>query len=290
MREPRLILSCPACGLSTGQRYLYSKEACDILQCEKCGLGRAETAGFDPVSYYSQEYFSGGQPDGYADYLGAEPVLRRDFARVLAFLRQYRPRGRLLEIGCAYGFFLQEARRHFDVSGIELAKDAAAYCRRSGLNVLQGGVDEDKFRRLGMMDVIILLDVIEHLPNPKETIELCSHHLSPGGVLLLTTGDFGSVVARVAGAKWRLMTPPQHLWFFTRESFRRFAESAGLEFVSYDHPWKLVPLSLITFQLARILGLRPTRLPQVSGFGIPINLFDAMRVVLRKPSRGDIAD
>jgi SAM-dependent methyltransferase len=290
MGDSRLILSCPACGVPTGQRYLYSKEACDILQCEECGLGRAETTGFDPFSYYSKEYFSGGQPDGYADYLGAEPVLRSEFARVLAFLRLYCSRGRLLEIGCAYGFFLREARRHFDVSGIELAEDAAAYCRRLGLNVLQGGVDEDKFRRLGMLDVIVLLDVIEHLPNPRETIDLCSRYLSPGGVLLLTTGDFGSIVARVSGAKWRLMTPPQHLWFFTRQSLRRFAEGACLEFVSYDHPWKLVPLSLITFQLARILGMRPTRRPQASGFGIPVNLFDAMRVVLRKPSCEDIAD
>jgi SAM-dependent methyltransferase len=196
----------------------------------------------------------------------------------------------LLEIGCAYGFFLQEARRHFDVSGIELAEDAAAYCRRSGLNVLQGDANEDKFRRLGTTDAIVLLDVIEHLPNPRETIELCSHYLSPGGVLLLTTGDFGSIVARVAGAKWRLMTPPQHLWFFTRESIRRFSENAGLEFVSYDHPWKLVPLSLIIFQLARILGMQPTRRPQASNVGIPVNLFDAMRVVLRKPFCEHVAD
>jgi SAM-dependent methyltransferase len=259
------------------------------LQCEECGLGRAETAAFDPFDYYSQEYFSGGRPDGYADYLGTEPVLRREFARVLAFLRLYCSRGRLLEIGCAYGFFLQEARRHFDVLGIELAEEAAAYCRRSGLNVLQGGADEDKFRRLGALDVIVLLDVIEHLPNPRETIDLCSHYLNPGGVLLLTTGDFGSIVARLIGANWRLMTPPQHLWFFTRQSINCFSASTGLKLVSYDHPWKLVPLSLIAFQLARLLGKQPIRHLQASRFGIPVNLFDSMRVVLRKPFCEDTA-
>ena len=284
MRYSCQVLPCPACGSPTRQRYLYSKEGCDILQCEECGLGRTETAGFDPSSYYSEDYFSGGYFDGYADYLGAEPVLRREFARVVAFLHQHCPGGRLLEIGCAYGFFLKEAERYFDVSGIELAEHAAAYCRRSGLKVRDGVADEENLRRLGAMHAIVLLDVIEHLPEPRQTVELCGRRLNPGGVLLLTTGDFGSLVARLAGAKWRLMTPPQHLWFFTRESMQRLAESAGLEFVSYDHPSKLVPLSLVLFQLARILGIRPAKRHEANRFGVPINLFDAMRVVLRKPS------
>lgn len=279
------ILPCPACGSPTRQRYLYSKEACDILRCEQCGLGRTETAEFNPTNYYGKDYFSGGYLDGYADYLGAEPVLRREFARAVAFLRQHCAGGRLLEIGCAYGFFLQEAKMYFfDVAGIELAEDAAAYCRCMGLNVLDGAPDEDKFRLLGTMDAIVLLDVIEHLPDPRQTIELCSRHLSPGGALLLTTGNFGSLFARITGASWRLMTPPQHLWFFTRESMKHLSTGVGLEFVTCDHPWKLVPLSLILFQLARILGMEPTKRPQASRFGVPVNLFDAMRVVLRKPA------
>jgi len=77
------ILLCPACGAPTRQRYLYSKEACDILRCEECGIGRTETAEFDPTSYYGKDYFSGGYFDGYADYIGAEPVLRRDSAYAL---------------------------------------------------------------------------------------------------------------------------------------------------------------------------------------------------------------
>ena len=81
------------------------------------------------------------------------------------------------------------------------------------------------------------------------------------------------------------MTPPQHLWFFSRESMRRMASSLGLEVEHFDHPWKLVPLSLIAFQLRRMLGLRPTAQPTASGIGLPVNLFDAMRVVLRKPCR-----
>jgi hypothetical protein len=77
------------------------------------------------------------------------------------------------------------------------------------------------------------------------------------------------------------MTPPQHLWFFTRESIGRLGEAAGLETISFAHPAKLVPLSLIGFQLRRMLGLKPAP-TGASGIGVPVNLFDAMRVVLRK--------
>ncbi len=79
------------------------------------------------------------------------------------------------------------------------------------------------------------------------------------------------------------MTPPQHLWFFSGESMRRMAASLGLQVERFDHPWKIVPLSLIVFQLAACSASRQPRAPAASGIGLPVNLFDAMRVVLRKP-------
>jgi len=275
-------LPCPACGSTTAHRFLYSKNACDLWRCLDCGLGRAETAGFDPAAYYTEDYFSGRHSDGYADYVGAEPVLRREFARTIGFIRRHCPSGKLLEIGCAYGFFLQEAKRYFEVSGIELSDDAAAHCRRSGLNVLTGAADEANLDRLGIMDVIVLLDVIEHLPAPYETLALCARYLRPGGLIVLTTGDFGSRIARWTGASWRLMTPPQHLWFFTAESIRRLAARLGTDVESLDRPWKTVPLSLIAFQLGRMLGLRAAGSSRAGRLGIPVNLLDAMRVVLRR--------
>jgi hypothetical protein len=78
------------------------------------------------------------------------------------------------------------------------------------------------------------------------------------------------------------MTPPQHLWFYTPESLRRMANGAGLRLEACGHPWKLVPLSLIVFQLRRMLGGAPAPAQHGSRIGIPVNLFDAMRCVLRK--------
>jgi 2-polyprenyl-3-methyl-5-hydroxy-6-metoxy-1,4-benzoquinol methylase len=132
------------------------------------------------------------------------------------------------------------------------------------------------------MDVITLLDVLEHLPSPHETLALCTRYLSPGGIILITTGDFASPSARAAGARWRLMTPPQHLWYFTLKSVERMAHALGLRIERYDHPWKIVPISLIGFQIRRMLGMRTAGTSTTSGVGLPVNLFDAMRIVLRK--------
>jgi len=128
----------------------------------------------------------------------------------------------------------------------------------------------------------VLLDVIEHVPDPQETLTLCRRYLNTDGIVAITTGDFASLYARLAGPHWRLMTPPQHLWYHTPESMRRLGRSLGLTLEAYDHPWKLVPLSLIAFQLRRMLaGNRPVA-GRGSQIGIPVNTFDAMRCVFRK--------
>ncbi len=282
MTEGIALGDCLACAQVTEQKFLYSLNGCSILRCRTCRLGQTQTRDFDAASYYTDKYFSGQQSDGYADYLAAEPVLRREFARTVAFIRRWCNGGRLLEIGCAYGFFLHEAKEYFDVSGIELAADAAIYCQRSGLSVLPGVVDETTLLQDEKVDVIVMLDVIEHLPDPRGTLAFLSRHLGPGGIIVLTTGDFGSMAAQLSGRYWRLMTPPQHLWFFGRESITRLAKSLGLRVEHVDHPWKIVPLSLIVFQLRRMLHLSLSQSP-AAGVGIPFNLFDAMRVVLRKP-------
>jgi SAM-dependent methyltransferase len=272
--------SCPACGKNARRAHIFSKNDCEVHRCAECGLGQAVAGAFDASTYYDSRYFSGGRADGYGDYQGSEKILRREFRRLSDFIHERVPGGKLLEIGCAYGFFLKEARKKFDVTGMEISTHAADECRAAGLNVINAAIDEETIASLGKFDAIVMLDVIEHLPDPEASIRLCASHLNPGGLLVITTGDFASPVARVSGKKWRLMTPPQHLWFFTPRSLQKIAGKHGLRAESISHPWKLVPLSLMAFQLERI-GLKSPLLKKIDA-GIPVNLFDAMRVVFRK--------
>jgi SAM-dependent methyltransferase len=270
----------------TPQRLRYRKNGCDVFACERCGVGRAEASGFDPARYYGEAYFDGRLADGYADYAGSEAVLRRDFAATLAHLLRFVSGGRLLEVGCAHGFFLLEARSRFEVHGIELAESAVRACHARGLaSVRRGRLDAETLHGLPAFDAIVLLDVIEHLEDPGEAFRLLAGQLAPNGVVLLTTGDWSSLLARALGRHWRLMTPPQHLSFFTPRSLERLGRRHGLALEELSRPGKRVPAALILHQLARMFGLRP-RAPRagsaLSCVGIPLNLFDALRVVYRK--------
>lgn len=282
-----LTITCPACAEARGHDRLFIVNQCAIIKCQKCGLGRTTEASFDPKAYYTASYFNGSHGDGYADYEGSGPILRKEFRGIVEDLARLIPMGgHVLEIGCAYGFFLQEARARYKVTGIEIAESAAVACREAGLDVYHGVVTLDLLQKIGTVDAIVLLDVIEHLSDPEHDLRLLAEYLRPGGVIILSTGDFSSALAKRMGPRWRLMTPPQHLWYFTPKSLRGIATRLGLSFESLSHPWKFVPFNLIVFQLKRILGLRSvgTGTSLFRSLGIPVNLFDAMRVVLRKPN------
>jgi cyclopropane fatty-acyl-phospholipid synthase-like methyltransferase len=103
---------CVACGDRATSR-LYDVNGFDVVRCP-CGLARTVLpADFDPTTIYSEAYFQGGQHDGYADYTASEASLRHEFRRTLAALPV--KQGRLIEIGSAYGYFLDEASQKFVV-------------------------------------------------------------------------------------------------------------------------------------------------------------------------------
>ena len=271
---------CPVCGTEREQIQAFVKWGYPILRCRACGLGATEIADkAGTASIYSAEYFSGGRPDGYADYAGSEAILRKEFRRVLARLAAFRSSGKLLEIGCAYGFFLLEAREKFEVCGLDVSAEAVEFCRKRGLSVECGPLTEDFVARYGPFDVVVMLDVIEHLPEPEETLIRIQRSLREGGHLVITTGDWDSMLSRLLGRAWRLMTPPQHLFFFSRSTLRALLERSGFEVCEMSRPWKVVPLGLIWHQLQRMAGRKPHPLNAGTRLGIPVNLFDAVSVI-----------
>ncbi len=277
-------LLCPACNFVGTAKFRYFKNGIAIVECPSCGLGKACPTSFDSHAYYDASYFNGGRPDGYADYTGARAVLQDQFRGELDLLQHIGSgNGRLLEIGSAFGYFLEIAKDRYEVFGLELCEEAVADCHSRGLDsVRQGAVSPAMVQQFPVVDVLVFLDVIEHLPEPKEELTAALSRLKPGGLLLLTTGDYSSLVARVMGRNWRLMTPPQHLWFFTPRSLKCLGDELGLEVVHIDYPSKKVPLGLVAYQLARYFSFQP-RIPHwLHKIGLRLNMFDAMRVVLRK--------
>jgi predicted TPR repeat methyltransferase len=186
--------------------------------------------------------------------------------------------GKLLELGCAYGFFLAEASAYFKVQGIEVSDGAVRFCRARGFDVEQGTLTEEYVGRHEPFDAVVMLDVVEHLMELDRVMELVRSAMKPGGKLMLTTGDWESGLSRIMGRNWRLMTPPQHTFFFSPRTMSAMLARVGFDVIECRKPWKTVPVGLVTYQLGRILGMsRPPRLSGVH-FGLPINLFDAFRM------------
>ncbi|HMB67964.1 MAG TPA: class I SAM-dependent methyltransferase [bacterium] len=139
-----------------------------------------------------------------------------------------RTRGRLLDVGCGAGRFLLKMRSlGWDVAGVEVDSRAAAIARDRGLDVYEGGL-EPGLVPSSSFDVITLNHVIEHVPDPVETIALCRHALRPSGRLVLTTPNTSSWGHRSLGDRWFHLDVPRHLFLFDPETLVACVTRAGL--------------------------------------------------------------
>jgi SAM-dependent methyltransferase len=253
----------------------------EIVECT-CGLARTVLPdGFDIASIYTKDYFQGGHRDGYADYEGSGDELRHEFRRIFHALQRHVKGGKLIELGCAYGYFLEEAATSFEVTGVEISDHARQVCHGRGL-VVEREASPELLAKRGPFDAAVMLDVLEHMQEPGETLDILHGALRPGSQLLLTTGDYGSLLARAMGKRWRLMTPPQHLWFFSPRTVTALLERHGFRVHTVEHPWKLVPLALVAYQASRYVGGQDLVRKFVPPGKLPINLFDAMRVIAER--------
>jgi 2-polyprenyl-3-methyl-5-hydroxy-6-metoxy-1,4-benzoquinol methylase len=111
------------------------------------------------------------------------------FKTVSSLLQTESGRGRLLDIGCSSGALLESARRQgFDVEGVEPAAQAAEYARSTGLTVFQGYL-QDACYPAASFDVVTLMEVIEHLPDPNALLKEVWRVLKPNGVFVVGTGN-----------------------------------------------------------------------------------------------------
>jgi len=276
---------CLVCGGDRFQPYLDI-----LLKCPACGFvtARLDEAA-DARKLYDGDYFTGRE---YLDYRADERLFKRTFRKRLRRLLRYRPGGRLLEIGSAYGFFLDLARHHFDVVGFEPNHEAARYARdHFGVDVRTDDflqIDPTEFGE--PFDIAVMWDVIEHLERPDLFVARIAELSRPGAVLALTTGDIGSRLARWRGRKWRLIHPPTHLHHFDRRTITRLLANHGFDVIDIRsagtaHSVRQILYSVLALglQMRRAYTAISKLVPAWAGF--TLNTFDIMRVTALKTSR-----
>lgn len=190
-----------------------------VRECLDCGL-----------LYTSPRPAAGALLEGYADnedpgYSEESDARCMNAYLSLAVLRRHAPGGRLLEVGCANGYFLNAARTTYDVVGVEPSRWARAAAGRLGLSVPAATLEEARFPDAAF-DAVVLIDVIEHLPDPLAVLTEAARLLRPGGILYLVTPDAESLSARLLRGRWWGLRPA-HVYYFSRRTMAGMLEKAG---------------------------------------------------------------
>lgn len=214
---------CPICGAAT---HSFTRiDGFEYLRCSSClhtFVFPVPTAA-ELARYYNKFYVV--EPANYA--IG----VHERAGKLLDAIEAVRPKGRLLEVGCSWGLFLDAARtRGWDVSGVELSQVAGSSARQKlGLDVFSGRFEESPFTTEASFDAFCAWHVIEHVENPSMFLELAAKVLRPGGVVAVRTPNIVSVPARVNDVRWEWFGAPVHLSLFSPRSLSEAVERAGFE-------------------------------------------------------------
>ena len=277
--------ACVVCGGGRAGR-LYE----GILRCAGCGHVFADMRLSDEELFrlYNEEFFTGAE---FSDYASDERYFRKNFRlrfrELQKFIDPARHR-RLLEIGSAYGFFLDTVKRHFEsAEGIDITDAGTLHARdRLGLDVVQADFLAHDYGAK-KFDVVCMWDTVEHLREPQHYVEKIAAHTERGALLALTTGDIASLNARLRGARWRLIHPPTHLHYFSPATIARMLSAHGFEVVynRYCGFWRSfgnVAYNVLVLRQNKPALFRPVELSGLARLGFYLNLYDIMYVIARR--------
>ncbi|HVS38658.1 MAG TPA: class I SAM-dependent methyltransferase [Gemmataceae bacterium] len=204
-----------------------------LRRCGDCGFIRADLhlTEDDVRALYQADYFRGRE---YGDYVAARDVHEKNFAARFRDIKRLAPGLRsLFEVGCAYGFWLAYASAQgLPCAGADVCVEGTAYAREVlGQDAVAGDFLTMDIPE-GAYDAVCLWDTIEHLAHPEAFVARARRILSPGGWLFVTTGDIGSAAARRRGPRWRMIHPPTHLQYFSRDTLGRLLTRHGFTVAS----------------------------------------------------------
>ncbi|MEI0447402.1 class I SAM-dependent methyltransferase [Brachyspira intermedia] len=230
---------CEFCGSTKSEVYIKT-DLVSYNKCLNCGL-------IYQYPVLSQEEINDIYSDNYFEYevanqenfFGLMKLAMKDigFDKIESEL----PNKNVLDIGCATGMMLNYLKtKGYNAQGIEICSSSAEYARKNyGITVhekplLDVGFESDYF------SFIHFSHVIEHVPNPADTLKEIYRILAKGGYLAITTPNADGMFAKKYGGAWRAVMP-QHLWLFSKTTLSKYMKSIGFNIIS-DFSWGSIPI------------------------------------------------
>lgn len=235
--------SCDWCG-STETEFIFKGPdrlerlpgTFTMVRCTRCGLYRQNPRLIwtSLEKYYPEDYSS--HPRLVKDIPNAWRRLDRRYGpwKRIRAIESFQKGGRLLEVGCGTGYFLEEALRspHWDVSGIEPTTKAAEYAQQN----LPANIYKGRFSDVDLpseyFDVIAMWNVLEHLDHPIADLKYAYHLLKDSGWLVLAVPNLESLEAKIFNQFWVGWDLPRHLYIFPRDLLDEILVSIGFKVIT----------------------------------------------------------
>lgn len=251
---------CYLC-LSPNTGLAFTKNGYQFRRCLDCGLHQLVLT--EPYQqllnrYYNQGYFEGDPAYcAYSDYWGDRHLIQKNMKVYLNEILKIKNRGKLLDVGCSFGLFLDLAEQAgFDPYGIDVSEYAAAKAQgKFGNKIQQADLAKASFEN-GSFAVICLFDLIEHFADPRQELQRVHQLLKNNGLLIIETGNLESFLARALGQHWHFFAPPQHLFVFGVTQLQSLLDQAGFEVIKTSPHNKWVSLRYV-LHLASSIGRVP---------------------------------
>lgn len=239
-----------SCHVCEGSRvyYLFSTSGNRVVRCEDCGLVYLNPQPSDKElsEIYSAQYFLGSETeDGRCEASQIKQATGKEYLSEIARYRGDKA-GRLLEVGCGEGDFLELAEMHgWEVTGVEYSATACNHARQrlKRGEVLQGELAPGAFPA-ERFDLCVLSDVLEHVRRPLEFLREMHRLLKPGGTLFIATPSTDSWSARLLRQNW-MEFKAEHLVYFDCETLQTGLIKAGFDHLVVQPGWKVLSLDYI---------------------------------------------
>jgi len=269
----------------------FTKNDFKVWRCSRCGFMYADIPAEDDFvqQFYTDDFFRGGHNKfGYSDYVGSKESLLRSFRKKIRRIEKWIAGGKVLDVGCASGYFLECLGKDWDPYGCEPSRSMAEIAREKfgdRISIEEFGA----YQSPHSFDLITMWDALDHFVDPQAAIDKVRSLLSREGFFAINLGDCGSVVAKLLGIRWYHFIPPAHLYFFNRDTIARFLRKNGFAVREITYLGKYVDLAEIVLNLSFILRSdrlrkRADQLARGSVWNryVYLNLFDDMTVLAQK--------
>lgn len=207
-----------------------------VVRCKHCSLVYINPR---PRSDTIIDAVSAGEDEVYVSQPKGRMVT---FEKGLELLHKYAKPGKLLDVGCAAGFFVNVAKKAgWDARGVEPNTWLCEFGNKTyGLSNLPMTLDKAKFAP-NTFDVVTLWDVFEHMPDPRSQLKIVNKVMKPDGILIVSYPEWGSIQRKASGRKWWFLLS-HHLFYFDKKTISRMLREEGFSVLKTKMHWQQLQL------------------------------------------------